>query len=117
MSVFDFPKAKETVSSKPEDLARAIKHTVGVLNSVLSGKMNAVKEVTLTSSAASTTVLDTRITINSFLAFDPVTANAATEQANGTLYALEADRRNGQVTLTHANNGQTDRTFKMLIIG
>jgi len=117
LSVFDFPKARETVSSKPEDLSRAIKHTVGVLNSVQSGKLNALKEVTLNSSATSTTVLDSRLTINSFVAFDPVTQNAATELAAGTLYVLSANRSNGSFTLSHANNGQADRTYKMLIIG
>lgn len=116
MSVFDFPKAKETVSTKPEDLARAHRGTVGVVNNILGGKLNAVKEVTLTSSAGSTTVSDPRLTINSFVAFDPLNSDAASELAAGTLYVDSDDRRNGQFTLTHANNGQT-RSFKMLIIG
>jgi hypothetical protein len=117
LSIFDFPKAEPTVSKNPDDLARAHRNTVGVLNSVLTGKLNALKEVTLNVSATSTTVTDSRVTVNSFLAFDPVTANAATELANGTLYALSANRRNGEVTLTHVSNGQTDRTYKILVIG
>lgn len=117
MSIFNFEKAPEgTGSSDPKALAQSIRSVAVVVNRILSGKLNALKEVTLTSSAGSTTVSDPRLTINSFVAFDPVTADAAAELANGTLYVTTANRRNGAFTLTHANNGLT-RTYKMLIVG
>lgn len=97
-------------NASPEQVAA----TVNRLN---RGKFNASVDVTLTANAASTVVTDERIGIGSVLLFDPVTAHAATELANGTLYAASVGRGNGAVTLTHANNSQTDRTFHMLVIG
>lgn len=81
------------------------------------GKFNAVADLTLTANAASTTLTDPRLTLGSFIEFDPTTANAATEKAAGTMYVLAANRASGSFTVTHANNVQTDRTFKVLIIG
>lgn len=118
MSVFDFPKAPEgTVANDPKSILQAIRKVSEVVNRSLSGKLNAVTEVTLDSSAGSTTLSDPRLTINSFVAFDPLTENAATELAAGTLYVASAGRRNGEFTLTHANSSQTDRSYKILIVG
>lgn len=88
-----------------------------VVNRALTGKINAIGEVTLAANAASTVLIDARLTRGSLLLLDPVTANAATGLFAGTTYILDADRRNGEHTITHANNAQTDRTFKYLIIG
>lgn len=88
-----------------------------VVNRINSGKVNASIDVTLTANAASTTITDARLASTSILLFDPVTAHAATELAAGTLYVLAANRTNGSATITHANNAQTDRTFRVLIIG
>jgi len=88
-----------------------------VVNLAMAGKINATITVTLDANASSTVVADERLTRSAFLGFDPLTAHAATELANGTLYALAANRLDGSVTLTHANSAQTDRTFLMLIIG
>lgn len=87
------------------------------INQVLAGKLNATADVTLTASVATTVVRDPRIGVNSWLGFDPLTANAATEKAAGTMYVLSANRITGQATITHANNAQTDRSFKLLVIG
>lgn len=73
------------------------------------------KLVTLTANAASTTITDARIRFDSFIGFQPTTANAAAELGAGTLYVDDSGRVNGSVTITHANNAQTDRTFKVLI--
>ena len=81
------------------------------------GKFNATLDVTLTANAASTTIEDARLASTSALVFDPLTANAAAELAAGTIYVLAAGRLNGSATITHANNAQTDRTFRLLIIG
>jgi len=45
----------------------------------------------------------------------PMTANAAAEFGNGTLYV--AARVKGAFTLAHANNAQADRTFGYVLIG
>lgn len=117
MSLFSFPKAPEgAVATDPKSILQAVRKVAEVVNRSLTGKLNALAEVTLTSSASSTTLSDPRLTVNSFVAFDPVTSDAASELAAGTLYVAEAGRRNGAFTLTHASNGLT-RTYKVLIIG
>jgi hypothetical protein len=45
--------------------------------------------------------------------FMPTTANAAAELA--TMFV--SSRGKQTFTITHANNGQTDRTFKYVVIG
>ncbi len=85
------------------------------LNNVLQGKLLATGAVTLGASVGSTTLTDSRIGPNSFIAFMPTTANAATEIGAGTLYV--SARTTGIATLTHANNAQTDRVFTYLVIG
>jgi hypothetical protein len=44
-----------------------------------------------------------------------MTANAAAEVGNGTIYVSAVT--NGSFTLTHANNSQVDRTFRYAISG
>jgi hypothetical protein len=120
MSIFSFPRAQEGTSDQtPIGLARALRQIAGVTNGVLAGRLNAVAEVTLTSSAGSTTMTDARLTRNSLVVFDPTTANAAAEIYGGTMYVKDdgTNRKSGSFIITHANNGQTDRTFKALIIG
>lgn len=84
---------------------------------LMRGKMNAVKTVTLTASAASTTVTDARIGRNTVLVPIPTTANAAAEWGAGTLYQTHPNATADQAVLNHANNAQTDRTFAVLMIG
>jgi hypothetical protein len=92
------------------EMARA----VGLL---LQGKSNNTGTLTLTAGTASTVMSDARLTVNSAVLFDPVTANAAAELAAGTLYTLAANRNNSVWTVTHANAGTTDRTFRYMIVG
>jgi hypothetical protein len=73
--------------------------------------------LTLTAGAASTTLTDPRISIQTAFGFDPLTSNAALEKAAGTLYATEANRGTGSIVITHANNGQTDRTYIVTMLG
>lgn len=87
------------------------------LNRVNRGKFNAALDVTLTASAASTTIMDERLSVDSAVIFDPMTSNAALEIAAGTCYITTTNRGNGSAVITHANNAQTDRTFRLLIIG
>jgi hypothetical protein len=84
---------------------------------VKNGKLDCVTEVTLTANAATTVLTHILLAPESWIDFDPTTANAAAEKAAGTMYVLEANRSTGSFTITHANNAQEDRTFKVLIIG
>jgi hypothetical protein len=81
------------------------------------GKLECVVELTLTESAASTVLTDERISNQTVILFDPLTANAAAELAAGTMYVLAANRLTGQATITHANNAQTDRSYLVALIG
>ena len=86
-----------------------------VVNNIMRGKINATLDVTLTVSAASTTVNDARIGGNCGIYLMPLSANAAAEIGNGTIWWGTAGSQT--VTLNHANNAQADRTFRLLLIG
>jgi hypothetical protein len=85
------------------------------LNRVLAGKLNAALDVTLAANAAATTVADARLSSASYIGFCPLTANAAAEIGSGTIYVSAQGK--GTATLAHANNAQTDRNFRLLVIG
>ena len=87
------------------------------LKPLRKGKLECVGEVTLTANVATTTFNRNGISIQTFIGFDPRTANAATELAAGTMYVLDANRSENAITITHANNAQTDRKFFVLAIG
>jgi hypothetical protein len=82
---------------------------------LMQGRSNNVIDVTLTENTTTTVVTDSRITLCAAILLQPTTANAAAALA--TTYILETGRVNGSVTITHANNAQTDRTFKAVIVG
>ena len=77
------------------------------------GKINALGDVTLAVSSATTTLSDSRIGPDSFIGFMPTTSNAA-----GALSGLYVSSRGKQTaTLTHANNSQSDKTFRYVVLG
>ena len=86
-----------------------------VIQRLVDGKVNSLGDVTLATNQASTTVSDPRAGPESWIWPIPKTANAATELGNGTLYISGQDK--GSFTLVHANNAQTDRTFRYVILG
>lgn len=90
-----------------------------VTNSLLQGKSNNTGTVTLTASAGTTVVslAAGRLGNSTVIVFDPTTANAASEQAAGTMYVSSRDVTNAQFTITHANAVSTDRTFRYALIG
>jgi hypothetical protein len=92
-----------------------VKQIAEAANRTQQGKLNNTVTITLTAGAATTTVIDQRISAFSALLFSPLTANAAAELAAGSLYV--SARTNGQAVLAHANNGQTDRSYCLVIIG
>jgi hypothetical protein len=84
-----------------------------VLNNAMAGKFNVVGELVLTVGSASTVLNDPLITRASCVTLMPLTANAA--NALPTLYFDPTE--SGSVIIRHANNGQTDRSFRYAIIG
>ena len=91
------------------------RQTAQVVNLLVDGKFNASGTVTLTASAASTTVTDFRVGQDSAILFTPTTANAAAEQGNGTMFLSSRVKQGFRIT--HANNSQADRTFLYIVIG
>ncbi len=100
-----FPKVD--VRQMPDPLARA------VVNNAIAGKMNVVQEITLTANSATTTLSDDLITEGSFIGLMSMSANAAAALANIYFDATTT----GSVTINHANNAQTDRTFRYAVLG
>lgn len=87
------------------------------VNDMRHGHMNTGGTFTLTANVGSSTLTDDRISVDSTVVLFPCTANAAAELGNGTIYQAESGRINGTAVFTHANNAQTDRTFRLVIIG
>jgi len=86
-----------------------------VVNNLLRGKLNATLDVTLNASAAATIVNDPRIGGASSIQLMALSATAAAEIGNGTIWwGAPGDQT---VTLNHSSNAQTDRNFRLTIIG
>ena len=81
-----------------------------VVNNTLDGKLNSTGTVTLTASQTTTTIADKRLGGNSVLVFMPTTSNASA----GMTSLFVSSQGKQTATLSHANNGQTDRTYKYL---
>lgn len=94
-----------------------IKDVADIITAMQRGRANNVGTVTLTASATSTTLTDSRIANDSAIILIPTTANASAEIGNGTIYVSETGRVNGSVVITHANAVTTDRTFRYAILG
>ena len=103
----------KTWHSEKEQI-RKIAETV---NQILDGRINTNSSVTLTANQATTTVTDRRVGSDSVILFMPTTANASAEQGAGTIYVSAIAPRSNTFTITHANNSQTDRTFKYIVLG
>ena len=101
------------------DLKEWLRKVASAVNSMLEGRVNSSGVATLTNGAATTVITDRRIGNDSVVLFMPLTANAAAEQAAGTMYVKTTDiaPRNVQFTINHANNAQTDRNFRYVILG
>jgi len=103
----------DIVSTRDADPVKHRFFLASAINNILRGKLNNTGTVTLTASSATSTLTDIRIGKDSVIFLQPTTANAAGEVA--TLYL--GTPGDGTVTINHANNSQTDRTFKYTIIG
>jgi hypothetical protein len=85
------------------------------INQLAQGRSNAVGTITLVAGASATTVAAGNCGAGSVVLLSPLTARAAAELGNGTLYVSTV--ANGWFTLTHANNAQADRTFGFVAVG
>lgn len=88
---------------------------IQAINQINLGNIENTGSVTLTANTTSTTVSNSRVSANSYISFMPTTANASAEIGAGTMYV--SSRNKGEFTITHANNAQTDRTFKYNHVG
>lgn len=95
-----------------------LKKIILAIQQLAGGRSNAVGRVTLTPNEATTVVTPTVsgvIAAGSTPILTPITANAAAEVGNGTMYVSAVD--NGSFTITHANSATTGRTFLYAILG
>jgi hypothetical protein len=83
------------------------------LNNLFNGKLNVVGEVTLTANSGTTALNDNLIGLGSLVALMPMSSNAAAALATTYFSAPTA----GSVTINHASNAQTDRTFRYAVLG
>jgi hypothetical protein len=99
-----------TIDNQNEKIHR--RALAATLQGAMQGHINCTVLVTLTASATSSTVIDSRISAQSACILAPMTAHAAADA--GTIYCVPS---NGQVVINHTSNANTDRTFMMAIIG
>lgn len=85
------------------------------LQELAAGRSNGVGEFTLATGAATTTVSDNNCAVGSTVIPVPMTANAATEIGNGTMYLFSV--ANKSFTFAHANSATANRTFRYAIVG
>lgn len=88
---------------------------VSAIRNIFRLRLDAVGEVTLTINVASTVVTDIRVGTNSAVVLVPMTAVAATEVGNGTIYVSTVASET--FTLTHANSATAGRTFRYIVMG
>ncbi len=91
---------------------------ITAVRELIRGRSNAVTSITLTAGATETTFTGKNVNEMAFPFLFPLTANAAAELAAGTMYA-SVSRVAGvpTVTITHANDPSTDRTFALAVLG
>lgn len=77
------------------------------------GRSNALVLATLTANTTTTTVTAPNCASGSAVLLSPTTANAAAALATTYVSTIS----NGSFVLTHANNAQTDRTFRFVTLG
>jgi hypothetical protein len=88
---------------------------VQAIRQLIQGRSDATLLVTLAAGATTTVVTAINCSKDSEVFLSPRTANAAA--ALPTTYIKSVDILNGSFSITHANNGQTDRTYGVLCIG
>ncbi len=83
-----------------------------VVNNAMNGKTNNTGIVTISTGGATSTIInDERIGFDSIVLLMPNTTNAA-----GFSYYLDTNAK-GSITIRHAANIITNRTFKYIVVG
>lgn len=82
---------------------------------VVCGRHNATGEVTLRTNQATTVVNHENCSIDSVPLLAPLTAVAAAEIGNGTIFISSIV--NGSFTITHANSATANRKFRYSVAG
>ncbi len=100
--------APHSGETDPRKLAAAVR-------ALCEGRSNAAGSFTLAAGAGTTTVSAPTCGAGSKILFAPETANAAAALA--TTYVLAGNVSAGQFVVSHASNGQTDRTFAYEVRG
>lgn len=109
--------AVSTFQAPPQDQEDERKHRRSLAQAIhrlLGGRSNNVLEVTLEANQAYTDVTDSRIGVNSVAICVPTTANAAAIQ---TPYRDYTNAVNGSMRLVHASDANTDKSFKVVLVG
>lgn len=83
-----------------------------IVGGLLRGKSNNTTEVTLTANSATTAIAHPLIGAYSALILMPLTANA-----QAIALPRPSAQGDGTATLTHANDANADKTFKLVIVG
>lgn len=88
-------------------------------NELIEGNNNATMTITLGS--GTTTKIETsedniEINLNSVILFAPLSSGSATELYSGDMYALAADIKNGEFTVTHSGSS-SGLEFRILVTG
>jgi hypothetical protein len=92
-----------------------LKKVILALQQLAAGRSNATGTVTLATGASTTVVSDPNCAAGTVPLLTPMTANAATEVGNGTVYVSTV--ANGSFTIAHANSSTTGRTFLYALQG
>lgn len=104
------PRLQDTIAV--ERWFRQVWQSVTLLS---RGKANVTTTVTLTPDQTTTILKDPRIGRESFIQFQPLTASAAAAFSAEPFYV--SSQTNGMMTVSHASSPETDRAFRVLIVG
>ena len=105
----------QALSSYVARLEEFVRRLADVANGARRGKLNSVGTVTWTESSTTTTLTDPLIGPNSYIGFNPTTANAGTLYGDGGWYI--SSKTNGSAVITHTSAANSDLTFEYIVIG
>ncbi len=105
-TILNPPRTVPPGGADPRFVAEAI-------NNIALGRASWVGTVTMVENSDQTRVKDNRVTVNSLVAFVPLTANAASAASP---YIASGDLSAGQFIVTHANDANTDKTYRYLVL-
>jgi hypothetical protein len=97
------------------DTVEWLRQLARAINQIRDGKINSTGNFVVSASVTQTVVIDRRCGADSRIFFQPLTANAAA--ALSGVYTLSGNIADGQFTVQHANNAQTDRIFNYVLLG